>query len=157
MSSNLFPILSDDAAELVAGWSGANPYGMVRVSLCEHLALALASSADEYEAVGDGAYSAIVPLSTDELRLFELAELVDAAHVTTSDNPYPWGTWRPASFEVADDCDPSRSWAMLVDVDDRGWPAWEILTADDARARWDAFVAELPHDECCDCDDCDAA
>lgn len=157
MSSNLFPILTDDAAELVAGWSGANPYGMVRVSLCEHLALAFGRYADEYEPVGDGGYSAIVPMSTDELRLFDLAELVDAAHVTTPDHPYPWGTWGPVSFELADDCDPSRSWAMLVDVDDRGWPAWEILTTDAARARWDAFVAELPHDEDCDCDDCDAA
>lgn len=154
---NMFPILTNKYAEIASGWQGANPYGMVRLTLAEHVSLVWAQEADEYEAPNDGCdgYSAIVDLSPDDARFYDLCEHIDAAQLTTPEHPYPFGTWDYEGRDIpAGDINGWR-WSMLIDVDGRGWPIAEVLPRKSAHERWDTFMAELPHDEDCDCDECD--
>jgi len=145
----MFQILTPDYADTVRGWSGANPYGMVRLTLAEHVALTWAQSADEYHSAEHrGDYVAHVPLNPGDAAFVELCEAIDAAHITTPDHPYPFGTWNysdPADFTAPNAH--RGPWAMLVYVDDRGWPTMEVLTAADARDHFDKLAAEFYSDD----------
>lgn len=153
----MFQIVPAHLADLLAGWTGANPYGMARVTLAEHVCCALAVQSDEYVSTSnDGAWSAIVALTADESRLLDFCEAVDSAFVTTPNSPYPWGTFETDHVDFygigADRT--HAAWAMLADCDERGWLTYSIETAADADATWSTFVDSLP---CLDefCEGCD--
>lgn len=140
----MFPILSRDHAETVRGWSGTNPYGMVRLSLSEYVALMWAQVADEYHSAEHrDDYVAHVPLNDGDVAFVDLCEAVDASYITTPDHPYPFGTWNYG--DPADLTGPAHRGprTMLVYVDDRGWPTYEVLTATEARDRFDGLAADF--------------
>ena len=145
----MFQILSHDQADTVRGWSGANPYGMVQLTLADHVALTWAQSADDYlSAEHRGDYVAHIPLNGDDAEFLELCEAIDASHITTPDHPYPLGTWN--SSDPADCTAPNARrgpWAMLVYVDERGWPTYELLTEADAREHFDNLAGEFYDDD----------
>lgn len=145
----MFQILSHDYADTVAGWSGANSFGMVRLSLAKHVALTWAQTADEYlSAEHRGDYVAHAPLNDGDATFLDLCEAIDAAYTTTSDHPYPFGTWNYSNPANLTATNAHRGpWTMLVYVDDRGWPTYEILTASDARDHFDCLAADFYGDD----------
>ena len=144
----MFPILSHDYADTVRGWSGANPYVDARLSLSDHVALVWAQVADEYHSTEHrDDYVAHVPLSDGDAAFLDLCEAIDASYITTPDHPYPIGTWNYS--DPADLTGPAHRgpWTMLVCVDDRGWPTYEVLTATDARDQFDGLAADFYDDD----------
>lgn len=145
----MFQILSHDCADTVRGWSGANPYVDARLSLADYVALMWAQVADEYHSAEHrGDYVAHVPLNDGDAAFVALCEAIDAAHITTPDHPYPLGTWDYSDPADLTGPDAHRGpWTMLVYVDDRGWPTYEVLTATDARDHFDGLAADFYGDD----------
>ena len=141
---NPFPILTAERADDVRGWTGANPYGMVRLTLSEHVILRWATESSEYVSTGDGAWSALVELNPDDGAFLALVDAVDRSYATYGYPPAREWTYPPAG---SGDEYPAGALALLVDVDDRGWPSWSVETAERAAERWDGFLASLPADE----------
>lgn len=145
----MFQILTEEYADTVRGWSGSNPYGMVRLTLTEHVALAWASEAGEYHSSEfGGEWCAIVDLSREDLAFWELAEHLDAAHLTTPDHPYPYGTWSYDGPDGTSSYDGDAGpWSLIVYVDDRGWPTAEVVESPAAHEHFDGLASHYYGDD----------